>query len=79
MAEGAEAAGATPKKGALVYDPVTDRMGEYQSESGPYVLLRPVGGGREWEADPGRIRPATPEERLSAELRAVNSGRRWGR
>ncbi|MDN3028850.1 hypothetical protein [Streptomyces sp. S.PB5] len=34
---------------------------------------RPLGGGREWEADPARIRPATREERLSAGVRAANS------
>ncbi|KUO21023.1 DUF7848 domain-containing protein [Streptomyces dysideae] len=65
--------------GTLVYDPRLSRVGEYQARQGPYVLLRPVGGGREWEADPTRIRPATPEERLSAGVRAANdrsTGRR---
>ncbi|SDN10274.1 hypothetical protein SAMN04487981_103574 [Streptomyces sp. cf386] len=41
-------------------------------------MLRPVGGGREWEADPARIRPATQEERLSAEVRATNARARGG-
>ncbi|MFG2643709.1 hypothetical protein ACGFYP_22385 [Streptomyces sp. NPDC048370] len=36
-------------------------------------MLRPVGGGREWQADPDALRPATPEERLSAGVRAVNA------
>jgi hypothetical protein len=58
--------------GALVYDPVTRKVGEYQDKAGPYVMLRPVGGGREWQADPARIRPATAAERLSAEVRAAN-------
>ncbi|WP_349239952.1 hypothetical protein [Streptomyces sp. CC219B] len=60
------------KPGTLVYDPHTRKVGVYQARIGPAALLRPVGGGREWDADPARIRPATPEERLSAELRAAN-------
>ncbi|MFH9015971.1 hypothetical protein ACH4C6_31915 [Streptomyces sp. NPDC017943] len=64
--------------GTLVYDPRTNRVGEYQDRTGPYVMLRPVGGGREWQADPGSIRPATPDERLSAGVRAVNDRSRDG-
>jgi hypothetical protein len=56
----------------LVYDPAARKVGEYQDKVGPYVLLRPVGGGREWEADPARIRPATASERLSSDVKAVN-------
>ncbi|MGW0813248.1 DUF7848 domain-containing protein [Streptomyces viridiviolaceus] len=58
--------------GSLVYDPRTRKVGEYQGRSGPYVMLRPVGGGREWQADPALVRAATTEERLSAGVRAVN-------
>ncbi|MFD0367914.1 hypothetical protein [Streptomyces sp. NPDC127114] len=35
-------------------------------------MLRPLGGGREWQADPAHLRPATQDERLSAGVRAVN-------
>ena len=59
--------------GALLYDPATDRVGEYQDKAGPYALLRPVGGGREWQADPASLRPATDQERLSAGVRAANA------
>ncbi|MFE5833597.1 hypothetical protein ACFQ67_20450 [Streptomyces sp. NPDC056488] len=31
-----------------------------------------MGGGREWQADPADLRPATPAERLSAGVRAAN-------
>ncbi|MFG3025929.1 hypothetical protein ACGFZQ_46855 [Streptomyces sp. NPDC048254] len=58
--------------GTVVYDPRTDKVGEYRGNAGPYALLRPLGGGREWEARPESIRPATAEERLSAEVRAAN-------
>lgn len=57
---------------AVVFDPETHQVGEYRGRSGPYAMLRPLGGGREWQADPGAIRPATREERLSASLRAAN-------
>ncbi|GCB48099.1 hypothetical protein [Streptomyces sp. NL15-2K] len=59
--------------GSLLYDPTTSKVGEYQDKSGPYALLRPIGGGREWQADPATLRPATPQERLRAELRAANT------
>ncbi|WP_319673744.1 hypothetical protein [Streptomyces sp. ME18-1-4] len=59
--------------GSVVYDPRSDRVGEYRGKAGPYALLRPLGGGREWEARPESIRPATPGERLSAGVRAANS------
>ncbi|MGW7541377.1 hypothetical protein ACWGKQ_09680 [Streptomyces sp. NPDC054770] len=58
--------------GTVVYDPRTDKVGEYRGTAGPYALLRPLGGGREWEARADSLRPATAEERLSAEVRAVN-------
>ncbi|SOD85566.1 hypothetical protein [Streptomyces sp. Ag109_G2-15] len=58
--------------GTLLYDPATDRVGEYQDRSGPYAMLRPVGGGREWQADPDALRPATDRERLHAGVRAAN-------
>ncbi|MFD5160415.1 hypothetical protein ACFWMJ_20460 [Streptomyces hawaiiensis] len=64
--------------GTLVYDPHTRKVGEYQDRTGPYVMLRPVGGGREWQADPERIREATPDERLTAGVRAANDRSREG-
>ncbi|MFJ3442628.1 hypothetical protein ACIPM2_15830 [Streptomyces sp. NPDC086081] len=64
--------------GTLVYDPQTNRVGEYRDRIGPYAMLRPVGGGREWQADAARIREATPDERLSAGVRAANDRSREG-
>lgn len=58
--------------GSLLYDPATNKVGEYRDRAGPYVMLRPVGGGLEWEADPRTLRPATDRERLGASVRAVN-------
>ena len=64
--------------GTLVFDPHTRKVGEYQDRTGPYVMLRPVDGGREWQADPARIREATLDERLSAGVRALNDRSREG-
>ncbi|MEV7125243.1 hypothetical protein [Streptomyces sp. NPDC093260] len=65
--------------GVLLYDPARAAVGEYRDRSGPYALLRPVGGGREWQADPAALRPATPEERLTAGVRAANDRTRAAR
>lgn len=58
--------------GNLVYDPGTNGVGEYLAEAGARAVLRPVGGGQEWQADLERVRPATQAERLSTGVRAAN-------
>jgi len=58
--------------GTLLFDPSTNKVGEYRDRVGPYVMLRPVGGGKEWQADPASLRPPTTRERLSAGVRAAN-------
>ncbi|WP_203615700.1 hypothetical protein [Streptomyces sp. SID13726] len=73
MARQAESGAAPLEPGAVVYDPASRKVGEYRDKAGPYAMLRPVGGGREWEADPAQIRPATPSERLSAGVKAANA------
>lgn len=40
---------------------------------GPYVQLRPYGGGREWDAEPDAVRRATTAERLSAATAYANA------
>ncbi|MGW1147062.1 DUF7848 domain-containing protein [Streptomyces sp. NPDC002454] len=61
-----------------MFDSIRQKVGVYQTESGPYALLRPIGGGREWEADVSQLRPPTDRERLSAGLRAANErSARW--
>jgi hypothetical protein len=78
MARQVEADTTALERGALMYDPVTRKVGEYQDKAGPYAMLRPVGGGREWQADPAQIRPASPAERLSAGVRVANKRARRG-
>ncbi|MGW0559617.1 hypothetical protein ACWDZ4_03015 [Streptomyces sp. NPDC003016] len=48
-------------------------VGEFRGVAGPYWSLRPVGGGAEWEAEPERVRPVDPIERLSAETARANA------
>jgi hypothetical protein len=59
--------------GALVVDTGhADRIGYVMGHEGPYVQLRPPGGGREWDADPEKIRPATDTEALRARVSERN-------
>ncbi|MDV9178788.1 hypothetical protein R6V09_52790, partial [Streptomyces sp. W16] len=55
-----------PTVGSVAVDTRTGRVGIVMGHEGPYVQLRPYGGGREWDADPAAVRDATPAERLSA-------------
>jgi hypothetical protein len=45
---------------------------------GPHLQLRPLGGGREWDADPACVRPVGPAELLSARVAEANARRRTG-
>jgi hypothetical protein len=59
--------------GETVMDTSNARVGEVMGSEGPYVQLRPVGGGREWDARPTALRPATRDERLVAGVRTANA------
>lgn len=62
-----------PAIGALMVDTAQgERVGEFRGTAGPYWSLRPVRGGVEREADPARVRPAEPMERLRAETARAN-------
>ncbi|WP_107097732.1 hypothetical protein [Streptomyces sp. WMMB 322] len=45
---------------------------------GPYLQLRPLSGGREWDADPNSIQPLSPAELLSARVAEANARSRTG-
>ncbi|MFH9864304.1 hypothetical protein [Streptomyces sp. NPDC017202] len=68
-----------PAVGEAVRDTVRDRVGRVTGHEGPYVQVRPLGGGREWDADPGRLRALTQDELLSALVAEANarSGQAW--
>lgn len=63
-----------PERGTLVVDTSRgDLVGEFRGLAGPYWSLRPVCGGKEWEAEPERVRPASAMERMRAENRRCNA------
>ncbi|MFG2589998.1 hypothetical protein [Streptomyces sp. NPDC048438] len=64
--------------GAVVHDDGSGRVGLVMGHEGPYLQLRPLGGGREWDADPARLRPLGPPELLSARVAEANARSRTG-
>ncbi|MFI7341789.1 hypothetical protein ACIBUY_28080 [Streptomyces sp. NPDC050085] len=58
-------------------DTRTNRVGEVMGNEGPYTQLRPVKGGKEWDAPPSTLRVATAAEGMSAKVAVANG--RWGR
>ncbi|MET8681897.1 hypothetical protein ABZW18_31040 [Streptomyces sp. NPDC004647] len=64
--------------GTLVWDSEEERIGVVIGPAGPRVRLRPMGGGRDWEADPACVRRASAQERLHAKVAQANAESRWG-
>ncbi|OKJ14293.1 hypothetical protein AMK20_00110 [Streptomyces sp. TSRI0261] len=66
---------------ALVVDTQRVRLGYVRGHEGPYVQLRPVTGGCEWDAGPDCVRRATDDEHRKAirgRTRALNSASSGG-
>ncbi|MFC9424521.1 hypothetical protein [Streptomyces sp. NPDC056987] len=61
-----------PGIGTWVVDTRWDRLGLVMGQVGPCVQLRPPQGGREWDADPAHVRPATRAEELRARVSERN-------
>ncbi|GFH35029.1 hypothetical protein [Streptomyces pacificus] len=68
----AESTPRIPDTGSLAVDTKRKRVGVVMGKTGPYVQLRPEGGGKEWDASPADLRPATAGEALSPRVRAAN-------
>ncbi|MET8856460.1 hypothetical protein [Streptomyces sp. NPDC004579] len=64
---------AAPPTGSCAVDTGTGRVGVVMGHEGPYVQLRPLGGGREWDCVPEAVREATPTERISAATAYANA------
>ncbi|WP_329299544.1 hypothetical protein OG410_14680 [Streptomyces sp. NBC_00659] len=62
-----------PPTGSCAVDTLTGRVGVVMGYEGPYVQLRPLGGGREWDCVPEAVRQATSAERISAATAYVNA------
>ncbi|WP_086800572.1 hypothetical protein [Streptomyces caniscabiei] len=67
-----------PALGDTVEDTGRRRVGRVMGFEGPYVQLRPIGGGREWDADPGKLRPLPLSEALRAGVAEANARSRGG-
>ncbi|MEU6480863.1 hypothetical protein ABZ858_29085 [Streptomyces sp. NPDC047017] len=65
--------GPCPPVGSYALDTGTGRVGVVMGQEGPYIQLRPLGGGREWDCAPDSVRPATPAERISAATAYANA------
>ncbi|MEV6009602.1 hypothetical protein AB0M29_22680 [Streptomyces sp. NPDC051976] len=50
--------------GQTAYDERLSRLGEVMEVLGTLVALRPLGGGREWNAERRHVRPATAMEKM---------------
>ncbi|WP_406472617.1 hypothetical protein [Streptomyces sp. NBC_01615] len=74
-----EDADGIPSVGATVHDTARDRVGRVMGQVGPYVQLRPLAGGIEWDADPNHLRLLTPAEVLSALVAEANARSRQHR
>lgn len=62
-----------PRLHDTVMDAGAKKVGKVMGLVGPYVQLRPVGGGLEWDARPENLRPATTAEALSADVALANA------
>ncbi|MEI5103795.1 hypothetical protein RB200_41605 [Streptomyces sp. PmtG] len=55
-----------PELRSVVFDSRKKLVGEVMGFEGPYIQLRPLKGGMEWDADPKDLRPAAARGRPSA-------------
>ncbi|MTE19737.1 hypothetical protein F0L17_11495 [Streptomyces sp. TRM43335] len=71
--ERAERREPAPTVGAVARDLRDGRVGEVMDVLPGRIWLRPLGGGREWDAEPRQVESLTPREQLSARLAAANA------
>ncbi|MFD0150481.1 hypothetical protein ACWGQ4_04285 [Streptomyces sp. NPDC055721] len=62
-----------PRVGATVLDTTRNRVGRVMGTEGPYLQLRPLCGGREWDVAPADLHPLTGAELLSALVAEANA------
>lgn len=65
--------------GELGYDSGADRVGVVMEVKTTCALLRPCGGGCEWEVPLGCLHPADHVDELRARVAELNAASRWGR
>ncbi|MEU9289737.1 hypothetical protein AB0D57_35065 [Streptomyces sp. NPDC048275] len=62
-----------PPIGSYAVDVRTGKVGTVMGHEGPYVQLRPLGGGKEWDCALDAVRAATAAERLCAATAYANA------
>ncbi|WEH16616.1 hypothetical protein [Streptomyces sp. VNUA24] len=67
-----------PGIGELAKDRANGRIGVVMGQIGGRVQIRPVCGGREWDAMPGNVVALSAREELSARLAMKNGNSRAG-
>jgi hypothetical protein len=77
-AETAPASVQLPGVGELAYDSRHDRVGEVMALWRTCAVLRPPGGGMEWEVPLGYMHSASPGDDLRARVAELNANSRWG-
>ncbi|SFD33507.1 MULTISPECIES: hypothetical protein [Streptomyces] len=66
------------ERGQLVRDTARDQVGEVMDFVGGRVQLRPLAGGREWDADRERVTVLDARESLRVRVAVENRRSRWG-
>ncbi|MEE1791485.1 hypothetical protein PUR28_11995 [Streptomyces sp. BE308] len=61
-----------PEPGSYAVDVRDGRVGRVMGRVGPYVQLRPPGGGPEWDCPPEAVEPAPPGAVLRARVTEIN-------
>ncbi|MDX3241490.1 hypothetical protein [Streptomyces sp. ME18-1-4] len=67
-----------PGTGALAKDSANGRIGVVMGQVGGRVQMRPIGGGREWDALPDDVVKPSAREELSVRLAVRNGNSRIG-
>ncbi|MFG3021359.1 hypothetical protein ACGFZQ_22895 [Streptomyces sp. NPDC048254] len=62
-----------PTLGDTVEDTARYRIGKVMGAVGGYVQLRPIGGGREWDASPEYLRPVSAADALRGVVATENA------
>ncbi|MFI6289385.1 hypothetical protein ACIBCM_32350 [Streptomyces sp. NPDC051018] len=68
-----------PEPGEVVHDAATRKVGRVMDRMGSRVQLRPLNGGREWDALPSDLRPAAQSDAMSEAVAEANALSRRGR
>ncbi|MFF0446956.1 hypothetical protein ACFYT4_11155 [Streptomyces sp. NPDC004609] len=68
-----------PEPGDVVRDAATRKVGRVMDRMGLRVQLRPLNGGREWDALPEDLSPAAQSDAMSAAVAEANAQSRQGR